>query len=551
VKNDPDPFHSGFVYAQSVAVTNGLLPFKNFLSPYGAIGPMLNGLWLQLVNNSLLSLLTLYGLITIFSGLLMQRQISRLSNPALGIILNLVWVLMLATAMPWPSILTTFLTLFAVGLLLNNLSKIVDPSAPSHLYVIPSVLAFQLATLTRIHLLITPLIISIFLILKRKSINPHFFRMWFATQAAVAAIFTTVLHILGMLGPFINQVIIWPSTSFEKPDVNFSFIFSFIWFPISLLIVAFLVKIIISAKQSNVRSYLQYFLMVPILVYFYFMHYFSIYDFPDGETNSLKSLPGFIKTASTNLQFMPSYAAGTLAIFLLLFFCFKIFFSNRGPMEDSKVLELWLMATLCVTGWVQLYPLHDNVHLWFVTPLLVIPSIFFLKEFFPDFSTFIKPLIVIFSCFLSIQLLALYSFLSIDRVPLRSKELHGMMASVDFRDTTDRTMNLLDEYVTTRNLRNNCTASLFSVSNRNYRSIDGNFSENFFGLFVQSTPIVDPAKISPELVFECSIDSNRKMQILELGFEVVFEVKHPGNYRSKSTLYNVLFKRTSTSLGTL
>jgi hypothetical protein len=47
IRNDPDPFHSGFVYSQSVAVSDGLLPNRNFLSPYGAIESLLIGKWLS------------------------------------------------------------------------------------------------------------------------------------------------------------------------------------------------------------------------------------------------------------------------------------------------------------------------------------------------------------------------------------------------------------------------------------------------------------------------------------------------------------------------
>jgi hypothetical protein len=380
---------------------------------------------------------------------------------------------------------------------------------------------------------------------KRKSINPYFFRTWFVAQAAVATILLTVLYLLAILEPFIEQVIVWPLTSFENPKIDISFIFSFVWFPISLVVMAFLVLFAMETQRVNARRHLRYLVVITVLAYFYFIYFFSVYSSPAGETNTLKSVPGLIKTASVNLQFMPSYAAATLAIFLLIQFCLRLFRSSQNSMDDRKILEYGLMLSLCITGWVQLYPLHDNVHLWFITPLLVIPAIFFLKESLPNFSTYLKPLVVVLSCFLSIQLLSLYSFLSIDRVPLNSKELNGMAASVDFRDTTDQTMILLNKHVTKRNLRNNCVASLFSVSDRSYRSIDGNFSANFFGLFVQNTPIVDPVKNLPELVFECDIDTNRKQQLLELGLEVVFEVKHVSRDTSKGFRFNALFRNTS------
>jgi hypothetical protein len=49
---DPDPYHSGFVYSQALAVKDGLLPAKEFISPYGIISPLLNGLWVIRGNHN-------------------------------------------------------------------------------------------------------------------------------------------------------------------------------------------------------------------------------------------------------------------------------------------------------------------------------------------------------------------------------------------------------------------------------------------------------------------------------------------------------------------
>jgi hypothetical protein len=257
-------------------------------------------------------------------------------------------------------------------------------------------------------------------------------------------------------------------------------------------------------------------------------------------------LPGFIKTASINFQHLLGYASAMAAIIGFLFLLLKNLSRGKRFESLSKSMEFGLMGSLGITGWIQLYPLHDNVHLWFVTPLFIVPAAYYLKESVKNISMYTKPLALVFSMFLIVQSYSFYSFLSIDRVPLSSSELQGMMASTQYRDTTDKTMVLLDKYISERSLRNNCKASLFSVSNRTYQSIDGNFSDNFFGNLAKSTPIVDPSRDQPEYVFECGINDQKKQSIMTSGFETVFEVDLTIKASSDVKLYNVLFRRVST-----
>ncbi len=546
-RNDPDPFHSGFVYSQSLAVSNGLLPNKNFLSPYGAIGPLLNGFWLHTVDNSLLSLLLLYGIISVSSGYLMYKEISRHTNPTTGYLLSSVWIFSFASAMPWPSILTTFLTLVSVTLLLRNREKALSPTTTRHLYLIPVVLFLDLAILTRIHLAITPLLISVYIFFKRKSLNSSFVKTWFYLQAVFCVSILLVLSLLGILKPFINQVIIWPLTEFENPSLNFSFLVSFIWFPVALFLITFLTLIVFRSTRESSNILCIVISVLPSLSILYLLYFFSKFEFLGSDITTLKTFPGFIKTASVNLQYLLGYASGAAAVLGLMGLILSKRNSQRWSSSSSSEFEFWLMASLAVTGMVQLYPLHDNVHLWFVTPLLLIPGLYSFKMLFNDFGLFVKPLNAVLVTVVLIQFFSFTSFLSAPRVPLKSSELQGMFASEQYRRTTDRTMQLLDRYVSGRDLRNTCKASLFSVAGRKYRSIDGNFSDNFFGLFVTSTPVVDPTPRKPNLIFECGINATKRDLYVSEGYEVLFEVPHVVDSSKSQEIFNVLFKRANSN----
>lgn len=543
LRNDPEPFHSGFVYSQSIAVSDGLLPNKNFLSPYGVIGPLLNGLWLFLVNNSLLSLLLLYGLISLSSSFLMSKEISRLTDQTTGLLLSSLWIITIATAMPWPSILTTFLTLFSIRTLIRNRERAFYDLASKHLYLIPVVAFLDLAVLTRIHLAITPLMISVYIFLKRKSLSSTFIKTWFYLQLIVGSSILLVLQSLGVLKPFIEQVIVWPLTEFNNPPTNFSFLFSFVWFPVALTILICLTFLIKYVNTASSRKILQFFWMMPGLVLFYLIYYFSKYEFSGSDVTTVKTLPGFIKTASVNLQFVTGYAAGSAAFIGL---AFSILWKRNHIIWAKPSVheyEFWLMTSLVFTGMIQLYPLHDNVHLWFITPLLLVPSIYFFKIIVINYHQYLKPFNTVLLSVLIIQLISFSSFLSTPRVALKSSELRGMMASAQYLDTTDRTMMLLDRYVSGRNLRNNCQAGLYSVAGRKYRSIDGNFTSNFFGNFVQTVPVVDPQVQKPSLFFECQVDRNRVNEIERLAHKILFEIELANSNERSTSRYNILYEK--------
>jgi hypothetical protein len=278
VRNDPDPYHSGFVYAQSIAVQNGLLPQVNFLSPYGVVGPLINGLWLELTSDSLLSLLLIYGFITVAIGYLIQVIVRIFAPEVLAKLLNLTWVITLATATPWPSILTTLFTLSAVTILLKFHSYTRSESFKNHLFLIPVAALIFAAVLSRIHLIITPILISLVILCNRKNFSGPFIRNWFAINLSTFGFVIFGLHSFNILSGFIDQVIVWPLTQFESPPINASFIASFIRSPISLLIVFIFTKFAIKSRVSANCVYLSFFVVLIIFFSSYFLCLFMIME---------------------------------------------------------------------------------------------------------------------------------------------------------------------------------------------------------------------------------------------------------------------------------
>lgn len=539
VRNDPDPYHSGFVYAQSIAVQNGLLPQINFLSPYGVVGPLINGLWLELTSDSLLSLLLLYGFITVVIGYLIQVNVRMFAPEILAKLLNFSWVITLATAMPWPSILTTLFTLSAVTILLKFHSDTRSDSFKNHLFLIPMVALLYAAVLSRIHLVITPVLISLVILCYRKNFSGAFIRNWFAINLTTFGFVIFGLHSFKMLSGFIDQVIVWPLTQFESPPINASFMASFIWFPISLLIVYIFTKFAVKSQVSTNRIYSNISVFL-IIFFFFFIYLLSVHDYGSANINTLKTSAGFLSNLSVNLQFILGYSSISYLSLGFLFFVKR----SRGKVRlvlSNLDLTSSLMIILVITGLIQLYPLHDNVHLWFVTPLFLGPTIFFIRLLSKRSLQIFRALALLLCCFIPIQSVAFFHFLSERRVPLTSYELRGMYAEDYVQINVDETMKLLNSKLTVRNLRNNCIASLYSTSNGKFHSIDGNFSANFFGNFVSSVPVVDPISQEPTYLFECQINEEAIEEVRLQGWDIAFQRELIGRGGSPTSLYNVLF----------
>ncbi len=533
---DPDAQHSGFVYAQAIAVSNGLHPNKNFLSPYGITGPTINGIWLSLTEDSLLSLVLFYGLITVATGYLIQRISSRYVGRTIAILLNLIWVMTLATTNPWPSVLSTFLCLLSFSILIENKSKFQSSVSSSAHFLLPIVIALQLSIFTRIQLLLVPGVISVYFILNRKHLNRKLIRYWFITNFLLGITILATMYWLEILHPYLSQAILWPLTDFSHPTFNLSWWFSLVWFPLSFIFISCLILIGVKIYQKRKMGYKTVFI-VAVTTIFFTLYSISINDFTGSNTGTLKTFPGLIKNISVNFQFVFWYSAGMLFIVGCLASVVKKGKREFIGTQSSADVEYFFILLMGVTGISQLYPLRDNVHLWFIAPLLIVPSAYFL-----GFNGFIKTptrfsVIVILSSFMFIQNVALYNFLSIDRAPLKSYELRGMLANSENHLGVDSSIQLLSSHIYGRVLRNNCVDSLFSVSKGRYSSIDGNFSANSFGNFTENVPTVDPSQVPARFIFECGISKDQIMESLQQGLIIVFT--RPVNTDEK--LFDVLF----------
>ena len=537
---DPDPFHSGLVYAQGIAASDGLLPNKNFLSPYGAFGPFLNGAWLHLVNDSLFSLNLLYGAFIIGSGYLVQRNLKRYIDWKLAVLANLTWVMTLASVIPWPSILANLLVLLAFTTLINHKDAVLSSGKPQHCYLLLVISLLDLAILTRIHLSVAPILITIGILFFRKSINSDFIKRWFLYNLIIVLFLTFFMLYVGILNDWFYQVVIWPATAFETLPITVSYVFSLMWFPFCLILVYSLIKLNVAVLDGRTKILL---LLVTLMNFslFYFIYFVSTREYDESQTATFRTLPGFLKNSSENLQFLTSLSAGMLTLLGVLHSLMKR--RSRVTTGDNNA-DFWersLMVVLGLTGLAQLYPLHDNVHLWFAAPLFIIPSAYFSKNFLIKSKSVTISLVLILSSFFAVQGLSAYDLFKIDRVTLLSYEQRGLLSSNLYISSVDKTLILLNKYVEGRELRNNCIQGIFAVSGGNYNSIDGNFTPNIYEKFAKYSPSVDLTLRQPKYILECNVTQKKLSEMTKALGEPIFKVPIQISSDQSLNTFNALF----------
>jgi hypothetical protein len=205
-------------------------------------------------------------------------------------------------------------------------------------------------------------------------------------------------------------------------------------------------------------------------------------------------------------------------------------------------LEHFLIMLMGFTGLSQLYPLRDNIHLWFVSPLLMVSASFYFRSIKRNSNQIKKSLVVILSCLVFVQSIALFRFIHVDREPLSSYALRGLISDSKYQHGIANSMHFLDENLSERVLRNNCVDSLFSVAKGKYVSVDGNFSANSFGNFTDSVPVVDASPTGPSYVFECRLFESRIQEIVRDGAIIVFRSLGQTNASPGEESFDVLFQ---------
>ena len=334
--------------------------------------------------------------------------------------------------------------------------------------------------------------------------------------------FTSVLTIMiwmiynRVLFPYIEQSIIWASSSLggaERPQLSISYLFDLSW----ILWTAFFIIGLFyffqfrrrSSFLSNSKINNRFDLTIVILIFFIFI-YFSRQGIPEKLTNHpfLFNYKYLLIHGSRKVLFSLDFAPVFIFILLVVINFYKsvvckIILPNR----------YWVALAFGTSSLFQLYPIFDSYHCWFLSPILI-SSIFILADsvITANISSVISVLMV-FVAVLSVQgLLDTHVY----RYSFKNPTLVGMKSSQYWAPSVDKTFNLLDKYVTSKDVKYECGDGLYSVAHGVYSSLGADF--------VNWGPVNN--QVAPKNIFACYIDELKISNYLANGWKIVFKQEY-------------------------
>ena len=525
---EPDPHHDGVIYGAAVGASQGLVPQRDFLSQYGPMQPLVNGIWLNLFGTSMLSLRFFYCVLLVACSYLVYTSLRRYIKNDLALLIPTAWIFTGPFGLPWPSILSTFLALASIKLFEQGiLTKTKERFA--NLFIFLSGIAIGLGVFVRIHILIVSVLVIIMLIvfIKLSIIKSRIALIWVTGFITAVTSVVAFLCITGALNFYIYQSIVWPANFYGKLNITKSYIVNWFWYPATfmfVLTIIYSIKIYFEKSNSKFRFINTTIIVLAIFVSSYFI---SIQE-KSGDL-TLRNPKVLVITFADRVIHSIGYTASTLVIFLSVSLLIrrKNFFLN--PIDPVK----WTYLVYGVGIFGQLYPLYDNYHLWMISPVFLLSFCVLSPIIRNEYShQAIKSVLISLILALCIQQAGQLQF---PRYSYKSEQLLGMQSSWVSAKGTDLT--LLELQKVNNRIKFNCGDGLYAVANGKYQAEDRNF--------YNWDPDTKMASSSTEYVFFCQATRTKYSNYLEAGWEKTFEIPISIYFEGSTKVYwNVLLKNS-------
>lgn len=475
--SNPDPHHDGFIYTQAVAAKNGLIPNRDFFAMYGPGGPYIQGLWLKVTNDSLLSLrmFTVLQLILIF--LIFSKLLERYFNPAISCAVSLICLMSGPFRLPWPSILLTLIVLVAIYLLATSMqqSGIIFVSAN-----IGAAAILTLGIFLRLHAILFLLAIVFSLSIGDSSFDRKRVRLkiWLATSFITMWLVSSYLFAVGAIDEYLEQSFGWSSSNFIKaPELNLSFIGFISWYAITpiLLLGTFTTLNILTnfLKPTNkFKRETPIFLGVLISCLYLLFHFSDRQNQVKSEDQTLLDWQIFEKYLYTHLR----NGLGSISIFAVIFTLTLIGLTlKRIRFQVKKFPSLAdldvVYISVAAASLPQMYPSIDLNHLWYITPLLVLGSAPLIKKIIHENAWVSTPIISVLSF---LMVLNSWSFVeeatTSYEYTFQSQILEGMKSNEKNAKEIDKILLNLERKSTQTKIDFDCQDGLFAAYNGSYEA---------------------------------------------------------------------------------
>jgi hypothetical protein len=366
-----DPHHDGVILAAAIAVSEGHPILSGAFSQYGPLPSLIQGFVLWIFNTQLLTLrfltavqclaigIALYHITIVFTTKISARLAS-----FTWLLASCIWVTEFpGSLLPWPSILSTLLSLSAIIALIKS-----NEYKNSYFAYLAGIL-FGFAGFCRIQAFILLPIVVLICLLKFQS-KRRILVLSIAGYLSSLIIMFSYLVSTGSVDDFIQQVIITPL--FTYSGVGQGNNYNRFQFALYIIEAIGFVILFISTKYA-IKKIVSKFVVVG-LVTTAILGIHGIGNWIATTTIPIR-LKVLIGEPMQNLVISPFYFAAVISIFLII----SILLNFR--VSDKQFTFPQVVVIVCAVGSLpQLYPQADVMHLWWIAPLLL-PCIFLFIEF--------------------------------------------------------------------------------------------------------------------------------------------------------------------------
>lgn len=530
---NPNGIHDGIMYPAAIRVADGGVPNSDAFTQYGPFVMLVQGWWLHITDLSLLSLRYLTALFLAAIGVILYLILKNFLTTRVSFIISILWALsapkLLPTLLPWSSVLSTLLILASVLLFLGQEKSKNRNFAKQKLFV--SGLCISLAVLVRTHVLLLPtLLLLIYFANRRNRLQTKKLRYWFI--GILGGIIITIFYFVSTKSfiEYWDQCIAWAVTRFALNTEPLSHQRVIAFLSSGMILMVGTVGII------GIRIQYKKLFSKPTLKFRLFSSIYTV----SCITLSILAIarhridPG--RSSFHNSRFVLMWVAENflqiglyISLVLSLSYYLKVLF-KKYP-RPQEVNDSYLFA-VGITALSQLYPSPDQLHLWWISPLLIIliarniDSVTYAREYLSSKQFNLTAIILI--CLLVVQLQ-----LDARQQTYRysNSSLLGMTSSEKNAPAVDRTMLLLARIVPPRSMGVICEEGIYSASGMKY------LAENAY--FLDTHTRFQLNSFKGQYIFACNLDPTELTKFIATpGFHIRFKVILPDN------LVNALIERS-------
>jgi hypothetical protein len=469
---DPDATHDGIIYPAGLVVSQGGIPNRDVFTQYGPFTHLLHGFWLTITEPNLLSLRYFTALLLTCSFtltfIIIKTHLGGRLSFLLVLSLNLSAPLFLPSLLPWPSVITTLITMITLVTFQNiDLKK---NASGTRLAVVIVFFITTLGIFFRIHMVINLTLLAFLIIyFGFKSKIPKSYTLFaFIGFAASGVLIFLYFSLTNSWNEFFYQSIAFPFQSFGEKDGFFTFrqlilyLTNFYSYLLAFLILGLLVLILRRADVIKRR------LSFGLVCFFLFLITALVVSRITVETSSFKNPVYLLVYSSTSIL----QSLNLLSLVVALWFTFKSCLRWR--------YLGWNPCLGFVTGvavFTQLYPSPDPLHVWWIAPVLI--SVVLMQIDSNKLRLSLKPrLQIVQTLLIGVLIILSCQQLLINaqtRVPYKTDFLNGMYGTAPMVASIDRTLILLEENKTLYQIEYRCGEGIFSAAGNYFDTRDPYF----------------------------------------------------------------------------